>query len=157
LAEAERQAAAQYDKGHGRTEVRRLSSSTALRDYLDWPGVQQVFRLERERTCGGHTTREEAYGLTSLPRERADAARLLELNRGHWGIENGLHYVRDVTFGEDACRVRSGAAPQILAGFRNVLVSLLNRHGERNKAAALRRFAAWPLQALRLVRGPPEN
>jgi hypothetical protein len=147
----------QTDKGHGRREVRRLTSSTALAGYLDWPGVQQVFRVERERTCGGQTTCEVAYGLTSLPRARASAARLLELNRGHWRIENQLHYVRDVTLGEDACRVRSGAAPQLLASLRNTLLSLLNAGGYKNKAEALRFFAARPLQAYHLVRDPPEN
>jgi hypothetical protein len=145
------------DKGHGRREVRRVTSSTALAGYLDWPGVQQVFRVERERTCGGETTCEVAYGLTSLPRARASAARLLELNRGHWRIENQLHYVRDVTFGEDACQVRRGSAPQLLASLRNAIISLLNDFGYENKAEALRFFAARPLQAYHLVRHPPEN
>ncbi len=145
------------DQGHGRREVRRLTSSTALAHYLDWPGVQQVFCVERERTWGGQTTCEVAYGLTSLPRRRANAERLLELNRGHWRIENQLHYVRDVTFGEDACRVRSGAAPQVLASLRNAIIGLLNAHGYPNKAAALRFFAARPLRACHLVRHAPEN
>jgi hypothetical protein len=129
----------------------------ATRGDLHWPGVQQVFRLERERTAGGQSTLEVAYGLTSLPRARADAQRLLELNRGHWRIENELHYVRDVTFGEDACRMRSGAAPQALASLRNVVITLLNRARHSNKAAALRFFAAHLLRAYRLVRSPPEN
>ena len=72
----------------------------------------QVFRLVRERTAGGVTVTETAYGVTSLTRERADAGRLLELVREHWSIENGLHHVRDVTLGEDACRVRTGSAAQ---------------------------------------------
>ena len=138
-------------------ERRRLLCTTSLNRYLDWPGVGQVFQLERERTCGAKVSREVAYGLTSLGRDRADAAKLLELTRGHWCIENGLHYVRDVTLGEDACQVRSGSAPQILAGLRNLVVSLLNLAGEPNKAAALRRYAAKPFQALRLIRDPPEN
>jgi predicted transposase YbfD/YdcC len=128
-----------------------------LTGYLDWPEAQQVFRVERERTCGGKTTREVAYGITSLPREKADAAALLRLCRGHWRIENGLHYVRDVTFGEDPCRVRCGAAPQVLAAIRNVLISLLNQQQEPNKAAALRRNAAHPLQAYRLLATTAEN
>jgi predicted transposase YbfD/YdcC len=68
---------------------------------------------------------EAVYGITSLRRDAADAAALLALVRGHWGIENGLHYVRDVTLGEDACRVRTGNAPQVLAALRNAVVHLL--------------------------------
>jgi len=128
-----------------------------LAGYLDWPQARQVFRVERERTGGGKTTREVAYGITSLPREKADAATLLTLCRGHWRIENGLHYIRDVTFGEDGCRIRCGAAPQVLAAIRNALISLLNQQQEPNKAAALRRNAAHPLRAYQLLARPPEN
>jgi predicted transposase YbfD/YdcC len=84
-------------------------------------------------------------------RERADAQRLLELSRGHWGIENGLHYVRDVTRGEESCRVRTGAAPQVLAGLRNVVVHLLEKVEATSKAAATRHFAARPFNALSLL------
>ena len=66
----------------------------------------QVFRRERERAAGGRTTVEVVYGITSLTRAQANAGQLLTLVRGHWGIENRLHYVRDVTLGADACRVR---------------------------------------------------
>ncbi len=146
------------DKGHGRVETRKLTSTTALNDYLDWPGVAQVFQVERQRTVRGQTTTEIAYGITSLSRDRADAAKLLALVRGHWGIENGLHHVRDVTLGEDACRVRTGHAPQNLAVIRNLVITLLNHAGCNNKAAALRRHAAKPNEALELIRGsPPEN
>jgi predicted transposase YbfD/YdcC len=128
-----------------------------LTGYLDWPGARQVFRVERERTRGGTTTRQVAYGITSLPRERADAATLLTLCRGHWRIENGLHYIRDVTFGEDQCRIRSGAAPQVFAALRNALIGLLNQQREPNKAAALRRNAAHPFHAYRLLQQTAEN
>lgn len=139
------------NKGHGRTERRTLVSTTALNNYLDWPGVGQVFRLERERTVGGKTTVEVVHGITSLTRAQADAARLLTLTRWHWEIENRLHYVRDVTLGEDACRVRSGAAPQVLAAVRNVAVYLLEGVAAPSKAAATRRFAAHPQEAVRLL------
>ncbi len=92
---------------------------------------------------------EVVYGVTSLTRGRADAARLLGLVRSHWGIENGRHHVRDVTFREDACRVRSGNAPQVLASLRNVAVYLLNRMGGvPSIAAATRRVAANPAVVL---------
>lgn len=125
--------------------------------YLDWPHAQQVFQVHRRRTASGETTEETAYGITSLPPERADAAALLGMVRGHWGIENRLHHVRDVTFGEDACRVRSGQAPRLLAAMRNLSIGLLHRAGWKNKAAALRRHAARPREALNLIRGSPEN
>lgn len=149
--------ASSLDKGHGRVETRKLTSTTAINDYLDWPGVQQVFKVERTRTIHGQTTTEIAYGITSLSRDRADTAKLLALTRDHWGIENSLHYVRDVTFGEDACRVRTGHAPQNLAAIRNLVITLLNKAGFKNKAAALRRHAAHPNEALALIRGEPEN
>lgn len=145
------------NKGHGRVEHRRLIRTTALNGYLDWPRVGQVFRIERTRIVDGERSTEIAYGITSLPPERADARRLLELSRGHWGIENGLFCVRDVTFGEDHCRVRSGQAPHVLAAVRNLAISLLNAAGWTNKAKACRRYAARPDEALRLLDEPPEN
>ena len=94
---------------HGdRWERRRLWTSTALNEYLDWPGLGQVCCVERVRRHRGRETVEWAYAITSLLPERADAARLLEIWRGHWGIENRLHWVRDVVFGEDQSQVRTG-------------------------------------------------
>lgn len=151
LIAVERQTATQRDKCHGRTERRKLTCTTALNNYLDWPGLQQVFKIERWRTISDQTTHEIAYGITSLPRHRANAAKLLKLSRGHWGIENRLFHVRDVTFGEDACRVRSGSAPQILAGLRNLTIHLLEAAGFTNKAQALRRHAARPDEGLTLI------
>jgi hypothetical protein len=94
---------------------------------------------------------ETACAITSLLPERASAEELLAFWRGHWGIETRLHYVRDVTLGEDACRVRTGAAPQVLAAMRNTVVSLVRLAGHANVAAALRRFAARPTEALAAV------
>jgi predicted transposase YbfD/YdcC len=155
--QAQQQSAQSLEKGHGRVEQRHLTRTTELNDYLDWPGVRQVFRLQRQRTVKSHTAVEEVYGITSLSPEQADAERLLSLVRGHWGIENSLHWVRDVTFGEDACRVRTGQAPRFLAACRNLAISLLHRTGARNKAAALRYDGAKPHEAIILIRGSPEN
>src|SRR6185437_8476968 len=77
------------------------------------------------------------YGVTSLPPDRADAATLLRLVRDHWRIENELHYVRDVTLGEDACRVRSGSSPQVLAALRNAVVHLLTEVEAHNRPEAI--------------------
>jgi hypothetical protein len=139
------------DKGHGRREYRRLASTTLLNGYLDWPGVGQVFELERVRVVKGASEVQVVYGITSLGRDQADAGRLLGLARGHWGIENKLHYVRDETLGEDRCRVRKGAGAQVLAAIRNVAVHLLGAINPKNKAAATRRLAAHPREALPLL------
>ncbi len=138
------------NKGHGRTERRTLTSTTALNDYVDWPGVAQCFKLVRERTLHGKTTSETVFGITSVTRDRADAGRLLKLTRQHWQIENGVFHVRDVTMGEDACRVRTGAAPMILSTMRNVVLNLLNGLGVTNKAAPPRRRIAREIPS----RGP---
>jgi hypothetical protein len=129
------------DKAHGRRERRRLEASTRLARHLDWPGVAQVCRIERWRYLRGKEEHEVSYGITSAPRDQADAAALLPYNRGHWGIENRSHYVRDVTFGEDASQIKKGHAPQILAGLRNALIAAMRAEGVKNIAAALRQNA----------------
>ncbi|HVX12546.1 MAG TPA: ISAs1 family transposase [Pirellulales bacterium] len=126
------------NKGHGRRERRRLEASTRLAEHLDWPGVAQVCRIERWRRLRGKEQHEVAYAITSVPRHQADAATLLAYHRGHWGIENRSHYVRDVTFGEDASQIQKGHAPQILAGLRNGVIAALRAEGAKNIAAALR-------------------
>jgi hypothetical protein len=139
------------DKGHGRLEKRTLRTTTILTVQQRWPGLAQGFELVRERTVKGETTVEVAYGITSLTPGEADAARLLGLVREHWRIENCLHYVRDVTLGEDACRVRRGAAPQVLAALRNTVVHLLTEVGASSRAGAIRRLNAHPEEALKLL------
>src|SRR5262245_29906079 len=116
----------------------------------DWAGLKQGFELTRERTLQGVTTRETVYGITSLSVEQADASRLLALTRGHWGIENGLHYKRDVTLGEDASRVRREAAPQVMAALRNSIVHLLD-HTTDSLATALRTMSNCFNTALALL------
>ena len=154
LVAAERQTATSASKGHGRLETRTLTRTTALADYVDWPDLAQAFKLVRRRTLHGKTTTETVYGITSLPGDQADADTLLRLTREHWGIENRVFYVRDVTMGEDHCRVRTGSAPMILATLRNLALNLLNAHAVTNKAAALRRHAAHPHEALALIHSP---
>jgi len=111
-----------------------------------------VFRLVRERTAGGVTATETVYGVTSLTRSEADAGRLLELVRTHWSVENQLFGVRDGTLREDACRVRTGAAPQVLAGLRNAALHLLSGLGAASRAAATRRLACHVREAINLIR-----
>ncbi len=151
--------ATETEKGHGRTETRELETTTALTLGRKWPGLKRGFRITRTRVVKGVTTTEVHYGITSLTEGEADARRLLGLVRGHWRIENGLHWVRDVTMGEDACRVRRGNAPQVLAAFRNLAVFLLSGLGpadeEPNRARAMRHLGANIPQAMQLLDLPP--
>lgn len=144
--EEDRDRAETLEKSRGRIEHRQLTSTTILNDFLSatWPDVAQVCRIIRKRTEKEDTSVEVAYGITSVPRQQADAARLLAWNRQHWQIENKLHYVRDETMGEDKCRLRSGSAPQVLAGFRNAAITLLRALGVDNIAQALRQNAWHP-------------
>jgi hypothetical protein len=139
------------DKGHGRREERTLRTTSTLTLHQKWPGLAQGFELTRQRTVKGETTVEVVYGITSLTAEEADARRLLQLTRGHWGIENRLHYVRDVTLGEDGCRVRKGSAPQVLAAVRNAVIHLLTGVDAPSYAAAIRRLNNHPEEALALL------
>jgi predicted transposase YbfD/YdcC len=136
-----------WDQHGDRVERRQLWASTALTGYLVWPGIRQVLCVERRCLRRGAWTREVRYAITSLGPE-VGAAALLSYVRGHWAIENRLHWVRDVTFGEDACRVRSGSAPQVLAALRNAIIALLRGAGWTNLAAAVRHHAWQPGAAL---------
>jgi predicted transposase YbfD/YdcC len=147
------------DIGHGRIEQRNITTSEALVGYSDWPGLARVFELGRhvitQKT--GEERAEVVYGVTSLRPERATPGRLLELVRGHWHIENKSHWVRDVTFDEDRSQVRCGNIPQVMAALRNTTIGLLRLAGHTNIAAACRRLAAQPAQALALIGIEYEN
>jgi hypothetical protein len=141
--------------GHGRIEWRQLQalSVPVHLNWLEWPGRAQVFALERRTTCkkSGRQRQEKVYGITSLTAAQASPQRLLELCRGHWGIENRSHWVRDVTFDEDRSTVRRGSLPQIMAALRNTVIGLMRLAGKTNIAAACRRHAAQPQEILNLL------
>lgn len=141
------------NKGHGRLERRTITVSSALKDYLDWPYAEQVFQLERSvRQWGtGKETHEVVYGVTSLRAAEASPRRLLELVRGHWQIENGLHYRRDETMREDWSHVRQGHAPQVMAACNNLVLGLLLRRGVKNVPEARRHYNAHLEDALPIV------
>lgn len=148
---------------HGRRETRILWALTdpavnarageAGTHGVPWPYLTQVCRVDRRRVTmrTGEIEREVSYAITSLPPARADARALLTLLRDHWGIENRLHYVRDVTFDEDRSAVRTEAAPQVGAACRNLAIALLRRVGVTNIAAACRTFAGRPTTAIALI------
>jgi len=129
-------------------------TTARLTGYLDWPGAKQVCLIERVRRSRGKETAETVCAVTSLGPDRASAERLLGIARGHWEIENRLHWVRDVSLGEDACRVRTGAAPQVLGGLRNTVLYILRATGLVRIAEALRHLAARPDEAVQKVMQP---
>lgn len=142
------------DFQRGRIEVRSIKMSTEMNAYLStWPHLTHVAELQRTVTVRstGKTTHEVVYLLAMLPSHLASPQCLLELARGHWCIENSLHYVRDVTFGEDRCRLRTGNAPQILAALRNLVITLIHRWGSSQIAASRRHFASHPQEAFALL------
>jgi len=140
------------NKGHGRLEIRKIWASVALSGYLDFPHASQVFQIERIRKVNGKAeSRELAYGITSLTTAKASPSRILGLARGHWSIENRLHWVRDVTFDEDRSRVRKGAGAQAMAAFRNLAIGLLRLAGAKNIASGLRYCQLRVQEALRLL------
>lgn len=147
---------------HGRFERREIwvMHDPALLGYLGtsgdvgelWPYARQVCWIKRERLVNGKASLEVTMGITSLPPENATAERVASELRGYWGaVENRSHCVRDTTLQEDASRVRTGAAPQVMAGLRNLMLALLRASGAPNIAAALRTYSKRCEDAVALV------
>lgn len=151
--------AQKVNKGHGRIETRTLTSSEMLNTYAAWPGLAQVYRLERHfqwRRNGRsyRTSREVEFGITSLTRKEVSPLQLLHLRRTHWGIETGLHYRRDVTLQEDATRMTIGQMGKIMASINNLVLALIRQAKFHNAAQARRWFAAHLAQAFSLLTTP---
>jgi hypothetical protein len=134
------------DRAHGRIELRTLKV-VSVRGF-GFPHVAQVIQVTRKTLNLRAPVRRwrtvVVYAVTSLPHAQASPGRLADLIRGHWAIESGLHYVRDVTFAEDGSRVRTGTGPQIMACLRNLVIEALCRAGPVNLAAALRHHSRDP-------------
>jgi predicted transposase YbfD/YdcC len=137
-------------RGHARVELRRLQVTTVAG--LDFPHATQALRITRRvRPLTGRNWRTmTVYAVTSLTAAQASPARLADWVRGHWGIE-ALHHLRDTTFAEDACQVRTGTAPRAMASLRNLAIGILRLHGHRNIATALRRNARDATRVLPLL------
>lgn len=146
IPELSRSVAQTIDKGHGRIEVRQIAVMQDIDDFLDWPGVQQLFKLVRQVTQikSQKTTTEVVYGLTSCPPQRASAAQLLDWIRAYWGIENGLHYRRDKTLQEDATRFSLPKMPAVMATINNFVIGLTQKLGYSNLPEA-RRIFDWSI------------
>jgi predicted transposase YbfD/YdcC len=147
----EMRAAKTVDKGHGRIEVREIKASTELADYSNWPYLAQVFEVKRSWVEKGQLKTEVQLGVTSLPKAVTDVKTLLELKRGHWGIENKLHWVRDVVLGEDESLIHKGAGPQVMAALRNTALNLLRKAGHTKITSRLRFNSGHPAQVLPLL------
>ena len=145
--------ASMTSKGHGRIEVRSLTTSSQLNDFLDWPFLQQVFQLERRVTISktGKNRSEIVYGITSLPAELASPYQLLQMLRSYWKIENCLHYPRDVSLHEDQTRFKKKSAAHIMAIINNLVLALIANSDFLFIPSARRYFAAHPEAALNLL------
>jgi predicted transposase YbfD/YdcC len=142
------------NKGHGRIEVRKITVSSQLKDFFDWPYLEQVFKLERRFTeiKSGRIREQALYGFTSLSRDQITATELLTMIRSYWGIENGLHYRRDVTLQEDRTRMTNGNTGQVMACINNLVLDLLvGKMRFRYVPSARRYFNAHPTEAFTLI------
>jgi len=119
----------------------------------DWAGIAQVYMIKRTVKQKGEERIEIVYGMTNLPRKKADAKRLLELNRNHWAIENRLHHRRDTTLGEDASQARVNGATEVLAALNGGLLALMDFFGVTNVAKQMQYFCAYPQKAIQLLLG----
>lgn len=128
-AQANLQTVTTIEKSRGRLETRTVTTTTNLIDegYLDWPGAQQLIRLQRHTVEKGQTRQSVTYAITSLSRDQADAAFLLKHLRGRWHIENRCFYVLDTSLGDDASRTRTGHAAHALTSIRLITLNLARR------------------------------
>ena len=135
--------------------MREIWASTQMNEWFekDWTGIAQIFMIRRTITEKGETRVESVYSMTSLPRKKANAKRILELNRKHWSIENRLHYRRDVTLGEDAGHVRVKGAPEVLAALNGGILALMDFLHVKNAAKQMRHYCAHYEKALQLLFG----
>ena len=140
-------------KARGCIITRTVTASTVLTDYINWPGIAQVYRYQthRENTKTGEVSRHTQYCITSLSPEVASAKDLIKLQRGHWTIENKVHWVRDTAFREDASQARTGSMPHVMAALRNTAMSVLRFNGYTKIAETLRLFASEPKLAVNLI------
>ena len=125
---------------HGRIEIRKIWTTTELNDYLDFPHVGQAFAIERHFTDkkSGKISCEIAYGITSRTPEQASPERVLNVNRGHWTIENSCHYIIDWNYDEDRSRIRTGYGPENITRFRRFAIGVIKSKGVRSVAQKMR-------------------
>lgn len=149
------QTANDTNKAHGRLETRTMTTSAMLNDYLEWPYLKQALCIQRRvvQIKTGEIREETVYGITSLSGEIAAPKDLLYINRAYWGIENGLHYRRDVTFNEDDSRLQSNQAQHCMATLNNLALGLILRSKPKHATVPdeRRRYCATPEEAFKLL------
>jgi len=127
---------------HGRIETRQIWTSTELNGYLDFPHIGQVFLIERivvnKKT--GQSSHDLAYAITSRSPRQVGPKRLLDINRGHWTIENSCHYILDWNYDEDRCRIRTGYGPENVTRLRRFAIGLIKSKGVKNVAQKIRQL-----------------
>ncbi len=152
--------ASSHDRGHGRSEERHVKAIELPQNSpgqrpggVAFPHARQAVRVVRRRTehATGTTSVEVVYAITSLSPTEASVHDLAKHLRDHWSIENRLHWVRDESFGEDRCHVRTGNGRRVLASVRNLALALLRLAGHTNIAAARAHLARRPGRPLRLL------
>jgi len=129
---------------HGRIEIRKIWTTTELNDYLDFPHVGQAFLIERHSTekKTGKKSSEIAYGITSRTPEQAHPERLLNVNRGHWTIENSCHYIIDWNYDEDRSRIRTGYGPENITRLRRFAIGVIKSKKVRSVAQKMRELTS---------------
>jgi predicted transposase YbfD/YdcC len=143
------------DRSHGRVETRALKAAevSAAAGGLPFPHAAQAVQVTRRRRPqrGGKWSTETAYAITSLTPAQTSPAELADIIRGHWAIEDRLHYVRDVTYDEDRSQIRTSNGPRVMASLRNLAIAVLRLTGATNIAAALRHHARRPERPLQTI------
>ena len=127
---------------HGRIETRKIWTTTELNGYLNFPHLGQAFLVERHCTekKTGKTSLEIAYGITSRTAQQASPQRVLQVNRGHWVIENSCHYVIDWNYDEDRSRIRTAHGPENMTRLRRFAVGIIKSKGVQNVAQKMRQL-----------------
>jgi predicted transposase YbfD/YdcC len=138
------------NKGHGRLEMREIWASTQMNEWFqrDWAGIAHIFKIRRYWKNKWKEEEEIVYGITHLERAKADARRLLELNREHWSSENRLHYRRDIMLGEDSNQTRKKGIPEVIAALHGGLLTILDFLGRKNVTKYMRYCCTVPKDAL---------
>lgn len=131
------------DSGHGRMEIRQIWATPDLKGYLDFPYVEQAFKIYRQFTNKktGKISEETVYGITSRTEEEADAEKILKIVRGHWSIENSCHYILDWNFDEDRSRIRTGYGPENITRLRRLAIGVIKSKGAVSVAAKMRQLS----------------
>jgi predicted transposase YbfD/YdcC len=129
--------------GHGRKEDRRIWTTPDLKGYLDFPYVEQAFKIERSflNIKTGKVSREIVYGITSRSEDEMDAKKILKIVRNHWSIENSCHYILDWNFDEDRCRIKTGHGPENITCLRRLAISIIKSKKVSSVAQKMRQLS----------------